>query len=391
MMKFSRRFMDRSVSKSAFHTAKENPMTTPKLFTPLRAGELELPNRVVMAPLTRNRALPEGDVPHALNAEYYAQRAGAGLIVSEGSQISPEGKGYAWTPGIHSTEQVGGWRRITDAVHEKGGRIVIQLWHVGRVSHVSLLPEGTVPVAPSAIAAETRTFDGTGFVETSAPRALETEEIGRVVADFRKAAENARAAGFDGVELHGANGYLVDQFLRDGSNRRTDAYGGSVENRARFLVEVLDALTGVWPAGRVGLRLSPFSNANDIADSDPMAIFGHAIARASEFGLAYLHLVEGQTGGPRDLPAGADIQALRRLFKGAYMANNGYDRDLAVRTVESGAADLVAFGKPFIANPDLVERLRLGAPLNEPERATFYGGGAKGYTDYPTIEGARAA
>jgi N-ethylmaleimide reductase len=370
---------------------KENIMTTPKLLTPIRAGDLELPNRVVMAPLTRNRALPDGDVPHALNAEYYAQRASAGLIITEGSQISPEGKGYAWTPGIHSPEQVAGWRRITDAVHEKGGRIVIQLWHVGRVSHVLLLPDGQAPVAPSAVPAKTRTFDGRGFVETSAPRALATEEIGRVVDDFRTAAENARAAGFDGVELHGANGYLVDQFLRDGTNKRTDAYGGPVENRARFLVEVLEALTSVWPAGRVGLRLSPFSNANDIADSDPMATFGHAIARASEFGLAYLHLVEGQTGGSRELPEGTDIQVLRRLFKGAYMANNGYDRDLAIRAVESGEADLVAFGKPFIANPDLVERLRRGAPLNAPDRETFYGGGAKGYVDYPTIEDARAA
>ncbi|HET8727114.1 MAG TPA: alkene reductase [Alphaproteobacteria bacterium] len=366
-------------------------MTKEALFTPLRVGEIELPNRIVMAPLTRNRALPEGDLPHALNVEYYAQRAGAGLIITEGSQISPEGKGYAWTPGIHSAEQVAGWRRITDAVHAKGGRIAIQLWHVGRVSHTSLQPEGRAPVGPSAIPAKTRTFDGTGFVETSAPRALETAEIPRVVADFRRAAENAREAGFDGVELHGANGYLIDQFLRDGANNRTDAYGGPVENRARLMVEVLEALTSVWPAGRVGIRLSPFSNANGLTDSDPMATFGHAIEKLNDFGLAYLHLVEGQTGGPRDLPEGADIQALRRLFKGAYMANNGYDRDMAVRAVEAGEADLIAFGKPFIANPDLVERLCRDAPLNDPDRDTFYGGGAKGYTDYPALDEAKVA
>ncbi|MEO3435374.1 alkene reductase [Inquilinus sp. CAU 1745] len=361
------------------------------LFDPIRLGDLELPNRVVMAPLTRNRALADGDVPHALNAEYYAQRAGAGLLVSEGSQISPEGKGYAWTPGIHSAAQVEGWRKITDAVHARGGRIFIQLWHVGRVSHTSLQPDGQAPVGPSAIAAETRTFDGKGFVETSTPRALEMGEIARIVEDYRKAAENARDAGFDGVELHAANGYLIDQFLRDGSNRREDAYGGPVENRVRLLGEVLAALTDIWPASRVGIRFSPFSNANGVEDSAPMATFSHAIRKANEFGLGYLHLVEGQTGGPRDLPEGADIGALRRLFDGIYMANNGYDRDLALRTVESGEADLIAFGKAFIANPDLVTRLRKAAPLNAPEKETFYGGGAEGYTDYPTLEETKAA
>ncbi|SMF09672.1 N-ethylmaleimide reductase [Tistlia consotensis] len=358
---------------------------TEKLFTPLTLGDLELPNRVVMAPLTRNRALPEGDVPHALNARYYAQRASAGLIVTEATQISPEGKGYAWTPGIYSEAQVEGWRLVTDAVHAKGGRIFAQLWHVGRVSHVSLQPNGRAPVAPSAITARTRTFDGKSFVETSAPRALETDEIPRIVADYRKAAENARAAGFDGIELHGANGYLIDQFLRDCSNRRTDAYGGSLENRARLLIEVLEALSIAWPVGRIGLRLSPFSNANDVADSDPMKTFGYVLGRVNNFRLSYLHLVEGQTGGSRDLPEGADLQALRRRFDGPYMANNGYDRAMAIDAVESGSADLIAFGKPFIANPDLVERLRRDAPLNEPDRETFYGGGEKGYVDYPTL------
>lgn len=358
---------------------------TEKLFTPIALGDLELPSRIVMAPLTRNRALPDGDVPHALNAEYYAQRAGAGLIISEATQISPEGKGYAWTPGIYSDAQVEGWRLVTDAVHAKGGRIFAQLWHVGRISHVSLQPDGQAPVAPSAIAAEARTFDGKGFVPTSMPRALETDEVLRVVADYRKAAENAKAAGFDGIELHGANGYLIDQFLRDGSNHRTDAYGGSLENRTRLLIDVLETLTTVWPVGRIGLRLSPFSNAGGIADSDPVRTFGYVVDRVNNFRLAYLHLVEGQTGGSRELPEGADLQALRRRFDGAYMANNGYDRASAIKTVETGRAELIAFGRPFIANPDLVERLRRDAPLNEVETDTLYGGGAKGYIDYPTL------
>ena len=366
-------------------------MTAPTLFDGLRMGDLELPNRVVMAPLTRNRALPDGDVPHALNAEHYAQRASAGLIITEASQISPEGKGYAWTPGIYSDEQVAGWRQVTDAVHAKGGRIFIQLWHVGRVSHTSLQPDGQAPVAPSALAAETQTFDGEAFVPTSTPRALDTSEMARIVDDYRKAAINAKRAGFDGIELHAANGYLLDQFLRDGSNKRTDAYGGSIENRTRLLVEVLEALTEIWPAGRIGIRFSPFSHANGISDSDPMATFGYAIAKANKFGLAYLHLVEGETGGPRELPEGASIAALRELFKGVYMANNGYDRDLATSAVGTGEADLVAFGRPFIANPDLVERLSQNAGLNELDRDTLYGGGARGYTDYPEHKSTIAA
>ncbi|MGQ0671588.1 MAG: alkene reductase [Hyphomicrobium sp.] len=366
-------------------------MTATTLFTPLEMGDLTLANRIVLAPLTRNRALPDGDVPHDLNAEYYAQRASAGLLITEGSQVSPEGKGYITTPGIYSAAQVAGWRKVTGAVHAKGGRIFIQLWHVGRVSHTSLQEDGRAPVAPSAIRAMTKTFAGSGFIETSIPRALETAEIARIVGDYRRAAINAKAAGFDGVELHAANGYLIDQFLRDGSNTRTDAYGGSVENRTRFLGEVLAAITDVLPPSRVGVRFSPFSSANDISDSDPMITFGAAIARANDFGLGYLHLVEGETGGPRTLPPGADLAALRRLFKGAYMANNGYDRDMAIRATDRGDADLVAFGVPFIANPDLVDRLRLGAPLTPAHRETFYGGGAAGYTDYPTLDQARAA
>ena len=364
---------------------------TEKLFTPVTLGKIALANRVVMAPLTRNRADPATLAPHGLHVEYYRQRAGAGLIVTEGAQISPEGQGYAWTPGIYSPEQVAGWRRVTDAVHEAGGRIAIQLWHVGRVSHVSLQPGGQAPVAPSAVPAGSRTYDGKGFVETSAPRALALDEIPRVIEDYRKAAANAEAAGFDGVEIHGANGYLIDQFLRDGANRREDAYGGSVENRSRFLFEVVEAVSGVLGGGRVGLRLSPFSNANGLTDSDPMAVFGHAIAGLNRFGLAFLHMVEGQTGGSRDLPEGCSVAALRALFDGTYIANNGYDRAMAIAAVAEGRADAVAFGKPFIGNPDLVERLRRDAPLNPLRTELFYGGGAEGYTDYPTLAEAPAA
>lgn len=363
---------------------------TDKLFTPITIGTMTLPNRMVMAPLTRNRAAA-GNVPQALNVDYYVQRASAGLIITEGTQISPEGQGYLATPGIHSPAQVAGWREVTDAVHAKGGHIFAQLWHVGRVSHTSLQPAGQQPVAPSAIRAKTQVYIATGFADASEPRALETDEIARVVDDYRRAAENAKQAGFDGVELHGANGYLVDQFLRDGSNTRTDQYGGSLENRLRFLSEVLAALITVFPATRVGVRFSPFSNFGDISDSDPMATFGAAIARASEFGLGYLHLVEGETGGSRELPAGGDISKLRKLFNGAYLANNGYDRDMAIRAVNAGEADLIALGRPFIANPDLVARFARNAPLNTPDQATFYGGGAHGYTDYPTLEAAQAS
>lgn len=365
-------------------------MTTAKLFSPIKVGNLDLANRVVMAPLTRNRARPMDDTPYALHAEYYAQRAGAGLIITEASQISPEGKGYAWTPGIYSDAQVAGWKKVTDAVHAKGGKIVIQLWHVGRISHTSLQPNGQPPVAPSAIAADSKTFDGTQFVATSVPRALELAEIPRVIEDYRKATQNARAAGFDGVEIHAANGYLIDQFLRDGANKRTDAYGGSVENRARLLVEVTEAVVGAWDAGHVGIRLSPFANANGLTDSDPMAVFGHAVDEISRIGLAYLHMVEGNTGGSRDLAEGQSIDALRARFNGVYMANNGYDRQMAIDAVESGRVDLVAFGRPYIANPDLAERLRMGAPLNALEPTTLYGGGAKGYTDYPALTAAVA-
>ncbi|WP_126977849.1 alkene reductase [Frigidibacter oleivorans] len=361
---------------------------TDALFTPTTLGQIPLKNRVVMAPLTRNRARPEDDTPHDLHATYYAQRAGAGLIVSEGTQISPEGKGYAWTPGIHSPEQVAGWKRVTEAVHAKGGRIVAQLWHVGRISHVSLQPGGAAPVAPSALGAGSKTFDGTGFVETSVPRELTEAEIARIVADYAHAARCAEEAGFDGVEIHGANGYLIDQFLRDSSNHRTDGYGGSIENRVRFLREVVAAVTGVLGGGRTGIRISPWSNANNVGiDSDTPALFGRVVEVLNGFGLAFLHVVEGQTGGDRNAPA-EELAKLRAAFDGPWIANNGYNRAMAIAAVAEGRADAVAFGRPFIANPDLVERLERDAPLAEGDRDTYYGGGAAGYTDYPTLQGA---
>ena len=357
-----------------------------KLFTPLQAGALHLRNRVVMAPLTRNRALPESDIPAPLAVNYYRQRAADGLIITEGTQISPTGQGYVWTPGIYSAAQIDGWRAVTEAVHAAGGTIVAQIWHVGRVSHVSLQPGGAAPVGPSALLAETRTFDGTSFVPVSAPRALDLAEIPRVVADYAQAARNAREAGFDGVEIHGANGYLVDQFMRPSANRRSDAYGGSLDNRTRFVEEVVAATAQAIGPDRVGLRLSPFSPANGVVvDETAPETFARAIERIAPYGLAFLHMVEGATGGPRTLPEGASIAALRALFPGAYIANNSYDRAMAIEAVESGRADAVAFGKLALANPDLVERLRRNAPLNEADKASFYGGDARGYTDYPTL------
>jgi N-ethylmaleimide reductase len=362
--------------------------TTSKLFEPYRLGPLELPNRVVMAPLTRNRAALD-NVPGSLSARYYAQRASAGLIISEATQVAPEGQGYEATPGIHSPEQIEGWREVTEAVHAKGGRIFLQLWHVGRVSHVSLQPGGQPPVAPSAIKANTKTFVGGVFADTSVPRALRRDEIPGIIAGYRRGAENAIAAGFDGVELHGANGYLIDQFLRDGSNRRDDAYGGSIENRARLLIEVLGEVIAEVGADRVGIRLSPVSPSNDMSDSNPSALFAHVVERIDALAPVYIHVVEGATGGDRDFGAPFDYGELRRRFRGTYIANNGYDLARAEEAVASGRADLVAFGKAFLANPDLVARLRAGAPLNAPDKATFYGGGEKGYTDYPALETAR--
>lgn len=358
--------------------------TAPDLFSPMRLGPLTLRNRIVMAPLTRSRA-GVGDAPGPMNAEYYAQRASAGLIVSEATNISPQGKGYAFTPGIHTDAQVAGWRLVTEAVHARGGVLFCQLWHVGRISHPSLQPDGGLPVAPSAVRPEGRAFTEHGFEPFVTPRALETDEIPGLLDQYRHATACARRAGFDGVEIHAANGYLIDQFLKDRTNRRTDAYGGSIENRTRLLVEVVEAVTGAWSADRVGLRLSPVSPSNDIADGDPEPLFARAVERIDRFGLAYLHVVEGATQGPREVEGGFDLQRLRRLFSGPYMANNGYDRALASETLRAGRADLIAFGRPFIANPDLVERLRTGAALAQPDRATLYGGDARGYTDYPNL------
>lgn len=354
------------------------------LFQSLSLGDLVLRNRIVMAPLTRNRATPGTDAPRQINANYYRQRASAGLLITEATQISQQGQGYIWTPGLYSEPQIQGWRDVTQAVHDANGRIFAQLWHVGRVSHTSLQPKGGAPVAPSAIPANTKTFIESGFASVSQPRALELNEIPGVIADYAQAADNARRAGFDGVELHAANGYLLDQFMRDGANRRADQYGGSVENRVRLTLEVVEALAKAWPKKRIGIRISPVSPANDLRDSDPQKVFGYLVEKLSAFGLGYLHVVEGATGGARDF-APFDFRALRRTFAGAYMANNGYTRDLALDALESDSADLIAFGRPFIANPDLVERLRADAPLNAPDKATFYGGDEKGYTDYPTL------
>ena len=366
-------------------------MTT--LFDPFQAGAIALANRLVMAPLTRNRAGP-GQVPTELMVQYYRQRAnpatGAGLIVTEATQVCPEGQGYLDTPGIFNAEQAAGWRRITDAVHAEGGRIVIQLWHVGRISHVSLQPGGQAPVSSTARVANTKTFTSDGFVPCSTPRALATDEIPGVVESYRKAARLAIDAGFDGVEVHGANGYLIDQFLRDSINDRTDAYGGSIENRTRLLREVMTAVAGEIGGGRTGLRISPVTPSNDAGpDSNPQALFEAALDQLAPLKLAFIHVIEGQTGGARDI-APFDYAALRRHFAGAWMVNNGYTRKMAMQAVASGAADLVAFGKPFIANPDFGRRLREDAPLNALDSARLYGGGAQGYVDYPTLDAAVA-
>jgi N-ethylmaleimide reductase len=359
-------------------------MSGTDLFSPFTLGPLTLPNRVVMAPMTRNRAGP-GNVPTPLNATYYAQRASAGLIVSEATQVSPQGVGYPGTPGIHSDEQVAGWKLVTDAVHKAGGRIYLQLWHVGRISHPSLQPGGALPVAPSAIApaGQAMTYDGMKSFVT--PRALETAEIAGIVDDFRRGARNAKQASFDGVELHGANGYLIDQFLRDGSNKRTDRYGGSAANRARLLIEATEAIIGEWGADRVGVRLSPTAPFNDMADSNPAATFSTAVGELNRFGLAYLHIVEPIAGDP--VPSGEmpDIRFFRKIWRGALIGNKGYDLARANAVVRDGGADLVSFAALFLANPDLPERFRRGGPFNPPDRKTFYGGSAGGYTDYPAI------
>lgn len=355
------------------------------LFSPYQLGPLTLPNRIVMAPLTRNRAAP-GLLPSEHAAEYYAQRASAGLIITEATQVSVQAQGYQDTPGLYTTEQIAAWRTVTDAVHAKGGRIFVQLWHVGRVSHVDL-HGGKAPVAPSAIRAEAKTFVNDSFADVSEPRALELDELPGIVESFRQAAANAIEAGFDGVEVHGANGYLLDEFLRETANVRTDAYGGSIENRARLLLEVTAAVAGEVGADRTGVRLSPVSPASGIVPADDeQPQFDHVAERLGEMKIAYLHVVEGATGGPREAKP-FDYGALRRKFGGTFLANNGFDKTLAEEQLAAGKADLFAFGRGFIANPDFVERLKLGAELNQLDPSTLYGGGAKGYTDYPTLAG----
>ena len=365
----------------------------PTLFDPVQAGDLQLSNRIVMAPLTRNRA--PNAVPRDITATYYAQRASAGLLITEATAISQQGQGYADVPGLYGSEQLDAWKRVTDAVHAEGGKIVVQLWHVGRVSHTELQPDNGQPVAPSAITAKTKTVlikDGVPtFVETSAPRALDAAELPGIGHAYAAAARNAvETAGFDGVEIHGANGYLLDQFLKTGSNQRTDDYGGSIPNRARLLLEATRAVVDAVGGGRTGIRLSPVTPANDVHDADPQPLFDYVIRQLAPLGLAYIHVIEGATGGPRELDDRPfDYEALKAAYraaggKGAWMVNNGYDKPLAEEALKEGD-DLVAFGRPFISNPDLVRRLREGAPLNAWDKNTFYGGGAAGYIDYPAL------
>jgi N-ethylmaleimide reductase len=360
----------------------------PSLFDPIDLGAIHLKNRIAMAPLTRSRAVA-GEVPNPLAVEYYAQRASVGLIISEATQISREGQGYPDTPGVFTEEQVAGWKPITEAVHARGGKIVAQLWHVGRVSLSDYQPDGLPGYGPSAIAAVGKTMrPDFSLTEFQTPRALTLEQIEAIVADYAHAAEMARKAGFDGVELHAANGYLIDQFLKDGSNQRDDRYGGSVENRSRFMLEVTAAAVAVLGADRVGIRLSPSNKANGTFDSDPASIFLHAAAALKPFGLAYLHLIEGEPGTQMESWEGAPRLAarIREAFGGPLMLNGGLTKDLAQKALDDGRADLVSVGVPVLTNPDLVERWKRDAPLNAPDKATFYGGGAQGYTDYPFLE-----
>lgn len=354
------------------------------LLSPARVGPYELHNRLVMAPMTRNRA-GRSSVPHPMNALYYAQRASAGLIITEGAQVSPQGAGYPYTPGIHNAEQVQGWRLVTDAVHRNGGRIFLQLWHVGRISHPSLQPNGALPVAPSAIRPEGHAYTYDGLQPFVAPRALELNEIPEVIAQFRDGARHALEAGFDGVEIHAANGYLIDQFLRDGTNRRVDAYGGSVANRARFLLEVVEEVAQVWGANRVGVRLSPINPFNSMYDSDPQITFEHVADHLGRRGLAYLHMVEVDESEETTGQV-VSFRRFREVFGGTYIANGGFSFERANAYLAQSDADLISFGRLFLANPDLPERLAKRAPLNVPDHATFYGGDERGYTDYPVLE-----
>ena len=354
------------------------------LFSPARFGAIDLANRVVMSSLTRNRA-GAGNVPTPLMAEHYRQRASAGLILTEATPICAEGHGYPRTPGIHTPEQIAGWKQVTEAVHGAGGKIALQLWHVGRISHPDLQPGGALPVAPSAIRPAGQVFTGQGMRDYVTPRELRTDEIPALVETYARAARNAIEAGFDGVEIHGGNGYLLDQFLRSSTNRRTDAYGGSKENRARLLIEALDAVCKAIGNDRVGLRLSPVTPFNDLSDDNPQETFEYVVAQLNPLKLAFLDVLQGTGGAPREQWIPFDYDRLRALYEGKLIRNNGYDLATAQAEVTSGGADAIAFGRLLLANPDLVERFRRGAPLNPPDYATFYTGEAKGYTDYPFL------
>lgn len=363
------------------------------LFDKLKVGDVEIKNRFIMAPLTRMRSKQPGNIPWELNAKYYGQRASAGLIISEATQISQQGQGYPGTPGIHSSEQVSGWKKVTNEVQKNGGKIFLQLWHVGRISHTSHQPNGELPVAPSAIAPKNSGTYSADWkpVSCAVPRALETNEIAGIISDFKKGAENAKNAGFDGVEVHGANGYLLDQFLQDGSNKRTDIYGGSIENRARFLLEVVDVAIKVWGSGKVGVRLSPYGTFNDMADSNPEALFNYVLKELSNRKIAYVHMIEPRAtsaGGSDNIAndAPSTSKLFRKSFNGVFISAGGYTPENAKTSVESGEVDAVAFGRLFIANPDLPERVKENQPLNKYDRSTFYGGAEKGYTDYPFLE-----
>jgi N-ethylmaleimide reductase len=355
------------------------------LFSPLTLGPLQLPSRIVMAPMTRSRA-GAGEVPGDMSAVYYAQRATAGLVITEATQISQQGLGYPGTPGLHSSEQVAGWKKVTKGVHDAGGRIFAQLWHVGRISHPSLQPDGALPVAPSALKPAGQIFTLSGMAPFETPRALDTDEIKGIVDQYRQAANHAKQAGFDGVELHAANGYLIDQFLRDKTNHRTDRYGGSALNRSRLLMEACDAITDVWGADRVGVRLSPTNPFNDISDSNPAMTFTAAVTELAARGLAYLHVVRPQEGHPVENGELPDMRFFRRLWSGILMTNGGYDFESANAVLRDRNADLVSFGALFLANPDLPARFRAKAALNVPDVATFYEGGERGYTDYPSLD-----
>lgn len=384
-----------SVSTMNIPFAEARQTAAERLFQPVRLGCYNLPLRIVMAPLTRSRARQPGNVPTALNASYYAQRASAAFVISEATQVSQQGQGYAWTPGIHSHDQVEGWRLVTGALHGAGGLIFMQLWHVGRISHPSLQPDGMIPVAPSAIRPAGEAFieneKGEGaLVPFATPRALQTEEMHYIVQQYVRGARNALEAGFDGVEVHAANGYLLDQFICSRTNRRTDQYGGPVENRARLLTEVIEAVCEAWGPDRVGVRLSPLGTFNDIGDDDPETTFGYLAEKLNDYGLAHLHIVNPaataiEKGAEPDPAASRMLQLIREKYRGTLIVAGGFDQDTAEAWLKQGKADLIAFGRKFLANPDLPERFRRHALLNADDPSTYYGGGAKGYTDYPTL------